>query len=108
MKTSLLLLATSGFLLLAPAAHLVAVEGMMGVNQEMVMSDADLINAVNHVLKSDMLFSVYNIDVKADKGVVTLSGNVDTEKAKMDIESKVLAVPGVLKVINDIKVGSSS
>lgn len=106
MKTSLFLLATSGFLLLAPTTHLVAMEGMMGVNHEMVMSDADLINAVNHALKSDMVLSAYNIDVKADKGVVTLSGKVDTDKAKMDVESSVMAVPGVLKVVNDITVGS--
>lgn len=106
MKINLLLLATSSLLLLAPAAQVVGAEHVMGVNQEMVINDTDLTKSVKDALSSDTSFSAYKIDVSVDKGVVTLSGKVDTIKAKMDLESRVLAVPGVHKVINNIVVGS--
>lgn len=105
MYKRLLILAGASFFLLAPVAHLqLAATEKVVVKQEVVMSDSDITAAVKKVISSDMNFSKFKIDVATDKGIVTLSGNVDSLKAKLDLESKAKAVPGVIKVINNIEV----
>lgn len=107
MNTKLLLLATTSLLLLAPVAnlHLFGLE-MTPMNQEKVMSDSDITAAVKKAIVSDKDLSKFNINVVSDKGIVTLSGKVDTFKAKLDIENKAQNVVGVLRVINNIEVKS--
>lgn len=105
---NLLLLAAAGFFLLAPVAHLqlAADDNMPMMGQVKVLSDADLTAAIKKAISSNPAFSALKINVAVDQGVVTLSGKVDSAKAKMDIESLVKGVVGVSSVINNIEVAS--
>jgi osmotically-inducible protein OsmY len=52
------------------------------------------------------LSSMTNISVNSTNGVVTLSGQVDSEEAKAKAESLARAVPKVLRVVNNLQVVS--
>lgn len=48
-----------------------------------------------------------NIDVDVHEGVVTLSGIVETETARIEAEDLAGSVDGVLKIVNELQVGAS-
>jgi osmotically-inducible protein OsmY len=52
------------------------------------------------------LSSVTNISVNSTNGVVTLSGQVDTEEARAKAEALARAVPKVVRVVNNLQVVS--
>jgi hyperosmotically inducible protein len=72
----------------------------------MMKTDDEITKAVKQTLMTDNSLSAFavTIDVITKDGVVTLSGNVDTEKAKLDIGTKVKGVSGVKSVANNIVV----
>lgn len=111
----LFLLASLGILVLAPSAqHLSAADAVTSnqpgtmMAQDKVKSDEDITLAVKAAIAADKDLSVFlpNINITTSNRVVTLTGSVDTEKAKNDIEAKAKAVSGVDKIVNDLKVQS--
>ena len=48
------------------------------------------------------------VDVEASSGVVTLSGSVMTEREKSEAEDCALDIDGVVTVINDLKIQTTS
>lgn len=102
-----------GMLGLAPTVHLFTAEpSTMDVKVEkergmrVVKSDAEVSKAVKDAFAADKDLAnfVSTIDVKAEAGVVTLSGTVDKEKTKSDLEAKAKSVDGVKSVVNKIEV----
>lgn len=110
MKKQLLLLTAASLFIMAPAAQQQVFgedsSSMMIIKEDKVISDADLIASVKKVLSDDKDLSKYVIDVKADKGIVTLSGKVGSVKDKIDIGVKVKAVEGVRDVINNLEIAA--
>jgi hyperosmotically inducible protein len=47
-----------------------------------------------------------NVNYKVKNGVVTLSGQVDSEDTRKGVESLATAVPNVLQVVNDLQIKS--
>lgn len=105
----LILMASAAFLILSPALYSIGLDAgkdtllMQDVKQ---VSDADLAKAVKEAFIADTALAPFadKVDVKADKGVVTLSGKVDSEKTKLDFGVKVKDIAGVDKVVNDIEI----
>ena len=69
-------------------------------------TDEELTLAVKDAILADKDLAKFadKIDVKSEKGVVTLSGKLDSEKAKADLDLKVKSLPGVLDVVDNIEV----
>lgn len=76
------------------------------VKMDVSKSDMDVAKAVKDSFAVDPAVSSFasNVDVKVDKGVVTLSGNVPTDKAKADFERLAKGVMGVNTVVNNVVV----
>ena len=111
MNKQLLLLTAASLFVIAPVAQqqlfgIDAPATMVMKEDKIIISDADLIAAVKKVLSEDKDFSKFLIVVTADKGLVTLTGKVDSVKDKLDIGSKVKAVEGVRDLINNLEVAS--
>ncbi len=66
--------------------------------------DAELEFAVAGALASDMLTANQRLGVHAHNGVLRLSGDVDSDAARRIVESDVLAIPGVLDLVDDLAV----
>jgi osmotically-inducible protein OsmY len=69
-----------------------------------VVSDSSVATAVKTRLMSDEVARGSSIDVKADEGVVTISGSVPTAADKNRIGNLVARTTGVKRVVNDLKV----
>ena len=65
-------------------------------------SNEEVFNNVQGTIKGN--YKNYNITIHIYDGKVTLTGNVDSDKDKKDIENKVKNVQGVKEVKNDLKV----
>lgn len=113
MNKKLFLLATCSCLLLAPQLHGL---GKL-INSEQpsqptsftakdVKSDTALNQSIKDALAADL--QAKGVTAFTHDGVVTLSGSVDNAKAKADIQSKVQAIPGVNKVVNNIEVTAAA
>ena len=61
---------------------------------------------VNAKFLDDSQLATYPITVKADNGVITLTGDVPSEELKARAKELAFAVKGVRRVINDLKVQS--
>ena len=69
------------------------------------VDDLEIATQIKSKLASDVgLSSVTNIAVNSTNGVVTLSGQVDTEEAKAKAETVSAAVPKVVRVVNNLQV----
>lgn len=125
MNKNLFLITTASLLLLSPMSqHVYGLDSMTDQGMDMTSKapsmnvtitqdktakeDENLINAVKSSLSSDFASDLQNIDIKAEKGVVTLDGKVKSDAAKSAIESKVKSVAGVSKVVNNIEVQKDS
>lgn len=112
MKRYVLILASIGFLLLAPSARLLSVDTAPtvatkeGTVTTVPVSDNDLALRVKNAftVDKDLSNQVKSVDVKASNGVVTLSGKVDSDKVKNDFAAKAKGVEGVTKVENNLQV----
>ncbi len=66
---------------------------------------ADMGDAVRHALVMLPYFTVFDdLGYRVDNGVVTLSGDVRFPVLKSDAEHAVKRIPGVVQVVNEIKV----
>ena len=64
-----------------------------------------LTDAVRHELVMQPYYSIFdNLEYKVDNGVVTLSGEVTRPILKSDAENSVKKIPGVVQVVNNIRV----
>ena len=71
--------------------------------------DAQITTQVKSKLASDVnASSLTNIDVNTTNGVVTLAGQVESSEIKGRAETVASAVPGVLRVNNNLQVSSSA
>jgi osmotically-inducible protein OsmY len=70
-----------------------------------VVSDSSVATAVKTRLMGDDVARATSIDVKADEGVVTISGTVPTAADKTRIGNLVARTTGVKRVVNDLTVG---
>lgn len=79
---------------------------MVSVTQDKFKSDEEITTAIKNAIAADKDLSKFasDITVKTDKGVVTLSGKVDSEKVKNDLELKAKDIAGMDKVKNEIEV----
>jgi osmotically-inducible protein OsmY len=73
------------------------------------MSDLQITTQVKSKLASGVgASSLTDIDVNTTNGVVTLAGQVQSAEVKHDAETVVAAVPGVVKVNDDLQVAPTS
>jgi hyperosmotically inducible protein len=71
------------------------------------VDDLEITAQLKSKLASDVgLSSVTNVSVNSTNGVVTLSGQVDSEEAKAKAGSVAKAVPHVVRVVNNLQVVS--
>lgn len=69
------------------------------------VNDLEITTQVKSKLAADVgLSSVTNVSVNSTNGVVTLSGQVDSEAAKAKAETLAGAVPKVVRVVNNLQV----
>lgn len=76
-----------------------------GANLGDDLEDSGITAKVNTRLAADDRVKGSKVDVDTEKGVVTLSGNVDGEEAKSAAEEIARSVDGVSNVVNMITVG---
>ena len=86
---------------------LVALSGCQattGKTAGQTISDASISSAVQTKLTSDHLSNFTRIDVDTERGVVNLSGVVETEEQRARAERLAHHVTGVVKVINSLQI----
>ena len=66
-------------------------------------SDSTIKDRIKYKLETDAMVRKYDVDVKVDNSVATLSGTVATEAQKAEA-AKVAKVEGVKSVVNEVKV----
>lgn len=96
------------------AQHLaIHTRGVRGVNNDLVvgdktlgeeLDDAAITAAVKTKLAADPEVSATNIDVDTEKGVVTLSGKVKSERARTEAEQLARDTEGVVDVRNLVEI----
>jgi len=101
-KKSLAAVAALGCLSVAPSAVIAAYTQTAAIAPTQVPDDT-LKDRVNYRLETSSLVRKYDVHVKVDKAVVTLTGDVATAAQKAEAE-KLAHVQGVAKVDNQIKV----
>jgi hyperosmotically inducible periplasmic protein len=79
--------------------QVVAVSERKAVNAE----DKDVKNAVERQIKQDARLKGSDIDVRVDKGVVTLTGDVKNVGARARASEVARSVPGVRSVKNELR-----
>lgn len=70
----------------------------------MTQSPADPRQAVENALLEDPRTTEAILDVANNRGVVTLTGTVDSEEIRQAAEEIARQQPGVLTVVNELKV----
>jgi len=71
------------------------------------VNDLEITTQLKSKLASDVgISSVTNISVNSTNGVVTLSGQVDSEAAKGKAETVARGVPKVVRVVNNLQIVS--
>jgi len=73
------------------------------------LSDVQITTQVKAKLASDVrASSLANIDVNTTNGVVTLAGQVESAEVKSNAAAGTAAVPGVVRVNNELQVAPSA
>jgi hyperosmotically inducible protein len=76
---------------------------------EQQMDDTAITTSVKSQLATDVeLSTITGIEVNTTNGVVTLSGQVDTDQVKRRAETVAQSVDGVVRVTNNLQVSGSS
>lgn len=68
------------------------------------VDDGVITDRVRQKLFSDADIKGHTVEVESKQGVVTLSGTVETERAKTKAEKLTKKVQGVKKVVNNLRV----
>ncbi len=79
------------------------VQGVVGVRNALT-SDTELTARIVTALAQDERTSLLSIEVAVDRGIVTLRGEVPTAEHREAAEAIARAVPGVVTVVNELKV----
>lgn len=87
---------------------LTACESVTGISADQTVSDATITAAVQGKLTSEKASNFTRIDVDANRGIVTLSGVVQTVGDKSRAETLAREVRGVTKVNNNLQIQSLS
>jgi osmotically-inducible protein OsmY len=96
-------------LLLLAAASLFVIGCRTNESPERQVDDVQIAAEVKSKLASEVgLSTVTNISVNSTNGVVTLSGQVDSEAVKAKAENVAKNVPKVVRVIDNLQVATSS
>jgi len=90
--------------LLALLGALSGCQSTTGKTAGQTMSDASITTAVQAKLTSDRLSNFPRIDVDTERGVVNLSGVVETEAQRARAERLALQVNGVVRVNNNLQI----
>jgi hypothetical protein len=95
--------------ILAVVAAVVAVAAATGQARTVgqLIDDATIVATVKAKLTADQLSNLTKIDVKADRGIVTLGGTVDSLERRARAAQIAGAVDGVKGIVNDIQVTGS-
>lgn len=104
--------ATLGFLVAPVSSHLPGAidesPGKITTETKQVVTvqrtDEELAKGVKDALAANQAFSSFKIDVQSKDGIVTLTGNVDSEITKLHAGKTAKTVAGVKEVINNIVV----
>jgi hypothetical protein len=83
---------------------LVLAFGLAGCNRAPARTDAQVAAEVQSKLRSDGRISTQGFEVKADHGVVTLSGDVASDDERASAAGDAATVEGVRTVVNDLVV----
>ena len=83
---------------------LVSSFGLAGCNQTPVRSDAQVAAEIHGKLQSDGRISSRNVEVQADHGVVTLTGNVSSDDERATVATDAATVASVKTVVNNLVV----
>jgi osmotically-inducible protein OsmY len=79
------------------------------IRNESSLTNESLRTRVLGILTNPLTFGVVrHLEVTVDQGMVTLEGRVSLEPERREAERLTLSVPGVMGVVNQIKVGSGS
>jgi osmotically-inducible protein OsmY len=83
-------------------------ETTSGKTAGQTMSDASISTAVQTKLTSDRLSNFSHVDVDTERGVVNLSGVVDTEEQRTQAERLARQIDGVAQVNNNLQIQNQS
>jgi hyperosmotically inducible protein len=75
---------------------------------EQRVDDAALVAEIEGRIAADPGLSTFNIDVDVNQGVVTLSGTVENDAARMRAAEVARGVSGVVRVENQLEVGAGA
>ncbi len=74
---------------------------------EAQVNDIEIAAQIKSKLASDVgLSTVTNVSINSTNGVVTLSGQVDSDDARAKAEAAAKSVPKVVRVVNNIQVAN--
>jgi len=90
--------------MLAVLGALSGCQSTTGKTAGQTMSDASISTAVQTKLTSDRLSNFSRIDVDTERGVVNLSGVVETEAQRVQADRLARQVEGVVKVNNNLQI----
>jgi osmotically-inducible protein OsmY len=74
-----------------------------GTIERVTHSDLVILSQIKAKYAVDPDVSALGIDVDVERGVVTLTGDVDSQATRLRAETLALAVPGVTRVKNELK-----
>jgi|SwirhisoilCB2_FD_contig_31_9227914_length_928_multi_8_in_0_out_0_2 hyperosmotically inducible protein len=94
----------SGFVMMIAVVGLIGCQSMTGKTAGENMSDASISTAVQSKLTSDRMSNFTRVDVDTERGVVNLSGVVQSAEQKARASELTRQVNGVKKVNNNLQV----
>jgi hypothetical protein len=94
--------------LLGVTAMLAAVVALSACNKAPARTDAQVASEVQGKISQDSRIGSREIGVQTNAGVVTLSGDVDSEVERISAASDAATVPGVKTVVNNLVVQQAS
>jgi hyperosmotically inducible protein len=94
----------SGFVMIVAVMGLIGCQSMTGKTAGENVSDASISTAVQSKLTSDRVSNFTRVDVDTERGVVNLSGVVQSAEQKARASELARQVNGVKKVNNNLQV----
>lgn len=85
-----------------------ALSGVTGCSRSSERSDAQVAGDVQSKITSDSALAGRQININANKGVVTLSGNVNSDAERTQASNDAAQVDGVKQVLNNLQVAQAA